>query len=198
METRGQQPRAALVWHLLPGAPVETSPGEPAEQLKWKGRKGIEAVKRFRLEAVCDQPSVLLSYGAEHGIIHSPHSCSLKPACCASNFNFFHPDPKESRVGLGQGVPGSPHSCRILPRGSPAGEIPQVPGDFLPWTHLCSLGPLPTALTPLSLGFRPLRSSKEAPLVITALISKVLHSFCCQESFLPPRDPSAAAQLCFR
>lgn len=45
------------------------SPEEVEEQLKWKDRKGTEAEKGIRLEAVCAQPFVLLSYGAEHGII---------------------------------------------------------------------------------------------------------------------------------
>lgn len=51
---------------------MEISPEEMAEQLKWKDRKGTEAEKGIRLEAVCAQPFVLLSYGAEHGIIPFP------------------------------------------------------------------------------------------------------------------------------
>lgn len=147
------------------------------------------------MEAAYAQPFVLLSHGAEHGIIQSHKQ---KPACLCRQFQYF-----VGRAGWAQDRE-FPASLDYPTAFSPGKGIPDTPswGDipnsrgFLCPGH--TFPPWDSALTPLSLGLRPLRDSKEVSLVATTLILEALHSFHCQESFLPLRNPSAAAQPCLR
>lgn len=143
-------------------------------------------------------------------LFHSPRVCSLKTSFVVPPVRIFS-SLALRRVGWGQDrefpasldypTGSSPRDLchrKRNPRHAQLGRYPKFQGISLPWTHLSSLGLFPRALTPLSPGLRPLRSSKEVSLVITTPVLEALHSFCCQEAFLPSRNPSAAAQLCFR